>query len=261
MIEEINVVPTKDARIQLENTDLTMLEDGDRTSKGYWTEEKAGTSTEWYSKTYYITPDSFKSKSGEFTEGEQNIRITTTDETGSTSYNDSSSNGSAKIQFIIDHTAPILTISGVRSDSLYQSGKQHVIVSVSEKNRIDMFRVSFADTDGKSTGSTLFDSDDIVKEKGLKDFSAYLSENKNIEFDIPEGYSQNIIFECRDEAGNAVDVDKYMISNVTVSTNGWVIFYANKQLFYPVVAGAVILVIAIVFLIAFTVRRKRAKNS
>ena len=50
------------------------------------------------------------------------------------------------------------------------------------------------------------------------------------------------------------------ITKVTVSQSQWIIFYANKPLFYGTIAGVLLLTGGIVALIVFLKKKKAAKK-
>lgn len=97
-----------------------------------------------------------------------------------------------------------------------------------------------------------------------EEFLTYLTENNGkITFTVPEGLENQVQIICNDCAVNADGkANEYneIFTKVTVSQSGWIIFYANKPLFFGSIAGVVLFSGSAGSLIFFKKRKKISKN-
>ena len=194
-------------------------------SKDY-TVEKSGGNGEWYVKKYIINKDLFEE------EGEYKIVIHTKDSVENEAYSDIKG---AELSFVVDKTAPEITVSGVENNGRYQVESQTVtVIPTDDGGKLETLDISVLDNNGNPVegypvaykGSTL--TDELDKNNG------------NITFAIPEGTGMSVVIHCSDVAGNEMKELKY--TNIVVSTSGLTIFLANKPLFYGTVGGVVAVV-------------------
>ena len=194
-------------------------------SKDY-TVEKSGGNGEWYVKKYIINKDLFEE------EGEYKIVIHTKDSAENEAYSDIKG---AELSFVVDKTAPEITVSGVENNGRYQVESQTVtVIPTDDGGKLETLDISVLDNNGNPVegypvaykGSTL--TDELDKNNG------------NITFAIPEGTGMSVVIHCSDVAGNEMKELKY--TNIVVSTSGLTIFLANKPLFYGTVGGVVAVV-------------------
>ena len=82
------------------------------------------------------------------------------------------------------------------------------------------------------------------------------SDNK-IVFELPSGMGQVISISCVDYAGNK---NQLIFDNITISTDWFVLFYANKRLFWTTVATTPLIIVGFTSVIIFRRKRLKAKN-
>ena len=218
VIYETNVDDLTDYVVELNGK---VLEEG----KDY-TIEKSGGNGEWYIKKYIINRDLFEE------EGEYKIVIHTKDSAENEAYSDIKG---AELSFVVDKTAPEITVSGVENNGRYQVESQTVtVIPTDDGGKLETLDISVLDNNGNPVegypvsyeGSSL--TDELDRNSG------------NITFAIPEGTGMSVVINCSDVAGNAMKELTY--TNIVVSTSGLTIFLANKPLFYGTVGGVVAVV-------------------
>ena len=194
----------------------------------------------WYQYRYTISKDNFTS------DGVYKVTVSSKDAAGNVPENNNY-DGMA-ITFRVDSTAPEIT-SVV--------GLEEAIVNATELTvKYDVY-----DTMGIKSIKVYVD-DALVDE--ITDFTADLN-NYSGSFSIGEKNTvQHVRIVVEDLSGNVTDTDsEYFVSayefhkDVTVSTNIFVRWYANKGLFWGSIIGAGVLVFLIIFLIA---KRKKKEE-
>lgn len=233
-------------------TDYSVIVNGKALGSSEFTTTMTGGDNEWYKRTYSIPKELFEK------EGEYNIVVRSTDKAKTEAYSDVKN---IKVAFVVDQTAPILTISGLEAEGRYQTNEQTVtVIPTDDGGRLYSFKAIVYDNDGNP-----------LKDKNGKDISVrfemegeellkYLEEHDGkITFTVPEGYQNNVQIICTDCAKNSEGITNAFnetFDKVTVSASQIVIFYANKPLFYGTVAG----LLAIIGGILFIVYKKRKKE-
>ena len=217
-----------------------------------YTTTMTGGNGEWYKRTYTIPKSLFE------TEGEYNIVIRSTDKTNTEAYSDVKN---VKVAFVVDQTAPVLTISGLEADGRYQTNEQTVtVIPTDDGGRLYSFKAIVYDNDGNPLKDENGKDISVRFEMEGEELLKYLEEHDGkITFTVPEGYQNNVQIICTDCAKNsegATNVFDETYTKVTVSASQIVIFYANKPLFYGTVAGIVAVTGGIIFLIAYKKRKK-----
>lgn len=236
-IVETNADPIKEHELTLNQEVLNEGTD--------YTVQESGGDGEWYQYVYAVNKELFAE------EGEYKLVVSSVDKTDTTAYSDVKD---LDISFVIDQTAPTITVSGLQESGRYQTQKQAVtIVPTDDGGKLKSVQVDLQNN-GAGMSEVLFD----MADQELED---YLAEHSGrVEFEIPEGINMDVVITSRDCArditGNTNEaVVKY--SHVTVSPKGFVIFYANKPLFVGTVAGATTAVGAGAGVSIFTIRRRR----
>ena len=214
--------------------------------------DKAG---EWSKRTYVISKELFKS------EGEYSIVVESTDKAETTAYSDVKN---LNVSFVVDQTAPVLTISGLENGGRYQVEEQTVtVIPTDDGGRLYSIKVVVLNSDGDPLKDANGKDISIRFEMSGEEFLTYLTENNGkITFTVPEGLENQVQIICNDCAVNADGkTNEYneTYTKVTVSQSGWIIFYANKPLFYGSIAGVLLLVGGIIFLIFLKKRKKETK--
>ena len=196
-------------------------------------------SSGWYQYRYTISKDNFKS------DGVYKISVSSKDATGNTPEN--SNYEDMVMNFRVDSTqAEITSIIGLEEAVV---NAQNVTV-----------KYTVFDTIGIKSIKVYVDGQ-LVDE--ITDFSEDMN-NYNGQFVINEqSAAQSVRIVVEDMSGNITDTSSEEFTSayefndsVTVSTNFFVRWYATKWLFWSSIAGAVIIIGAIIFLIA----AKRKKN-
>ena len=226
VLEEINVDPIENYVVKLNGN---VLEEG----KDYTT-SISNNDGEWSKRTYSIHKDLFNS------EGEYSIVIESTDKAETKAYSDVKN---LKIAFVVDQTPPVLTVSGVEDGGRYQIDEQPVtVIPTDDGGRLYSFKAVVLDSSGNpltKDGKDISIRFDMSGEELLN----YLEEHEGkIVFTIPEGLENQVQLICNDcaaKADGSTNEYSYTYKKVTVSQSGWVIFYANKPLFYGSIGGVV----------------------
>ena len=197
----------------------------------------------WFQYAYTINKENFVA------DGVYKIAISSRDATGNTPEN--SNFEDKNILFRVDSTTPEITsITGLEEDII---NAQEVTVKYTIFDAIGLKSVTVF-VDGKKVGDA------------ITDFNGDAN-NYSGEFVLTESSSaQKVRILVEDLAGNITDTDAedfesaYEFNNsVTVSTNIFVRWYANKGLFWGSIAGVVVLAGAIWFFIAAKKKKKEDK--
>lgn len=238
VIEEINVDAIEKYQVELNGRVLVEGKD--------FKSSLVDNNGEWSKRIYSISKSLFES------EGEYSIVIKSTDKTDTTAYSDVKN---LNISFVVDQTAPVLTISGLKDNGRYQVEEQTVtVIPTDDGGRLSAMRVIVLDSDGEPIKSVDGKDVSVRFDMSGEEFLKYLAENDGvITFTIPEGLENQVQIICNDCALNADDeTNEYntTFKNVTVSASGWIIFYANKPLFFGTIAAVASPIVAfIIFLI------------
>ena len=239
ILEEVNVDPIENYVVKLNGE---VLEEG----KDY-TSTLSNRDDQWSKRTYIINKALFEQ------EGEYSIVVESTDKTNTTAYSDVKN---MSIAFVVDQTKPVLVISGLEQGGRYQVEEQVVtVIPTDDGGRLNSLKVIILDSDGKEI--------DVRFEMSGEELLQYLSENDGkVTFTVPEGLENQVRIICTDcamntETGVTNEYDE-TFAKVTVSQSGWVIYYANKPLFYGTIAGTVLLISGSIYFFVVK-RRKRAE--
>lgn len=190
-------------------------------------------SSGWYQYKYDIGNDNFK-KDGIYT-----VNVKTKDDAGNTP----ESNNQSEIRFSVDTEKPdIVNVKGLENSSV-NAKEQKVNYLIHDSIGLKSI---VATVDGK----------EVAKITEFTDPTNYEGD-----FTIKEGFQRKVNFKITDLAGNVTntaDTDfnpEYDFnSTITVSTNIFLLWFANKLLFF----GSLIALAAIAAAIAYFVRKKRA---
>lgn len=246
VIQEINVNPVEIYAVRMNGELLT-----ENDTNGYETILSGG-GDEWSQRTYIISKNLFEE------EGTYNITVESTDKTETVAYSDVKN---AAVEFVIDKSAPIVTISGLESNAVYETYEQEVIVMpTDEGGRLNSFTAIVLDSDGKPIKDSA--GNDISKRIALEGEAllTHLSENNGkIVFTIPEGFELQVQIICTDcavhENGSTNEYNE-IFEKITVTQSELLMFYANKPLLYGTVASVTVPVAG---LAGFIIRRRRKK--
>lgn len=196
-------------------------------------------SSGWFQYEYTISKANFES------DGVYKIFVSSEDATGNKPEN--SNYEDKAITFMVDSTAPEITSITGLEEAIVNATEQVVKYTIFDTIGLKSIKIL---VDGKKVGDT------------ITDFSADLN-NYSGSFKLTEkSPAQNVQIIVEDLAGNITDTEsetftsEYVFnSKVTVSTNFFVRWYANKGLFWGSIAGFLALVAAIIFIVVK--RRKK----
>lgn len=231
VITETNVDPIVQYKLTMNGTELIEGED--------YTTASGGGNGEWYINTYTIATSMFEQ------DGEYSIIVNSVDNANTESYSDIKG---TKVAFVVDSSAPTITVSGMQANGRYQSDNQNVIlVPADDGGSLQSVRVEITDADG----SVLVPID--LSGEALEEYLA--NNNGQINFDINEGVRQHVRVICVDKAGNTFDSEQ-TYNDITVSSSKAVLVWESYGLYFILGgAGAVAAGIIIVILV------KKKKNN
>ena len=245
VIVEVNVDPIENYTVTVNGQELVEGTD--------FTTEQTSYEGEWSKRTYVISKDLFAE------EGEYNVIVSSTDKAETTAYSDIKD---LAIAFVVDQTAPILTIGGLQTGGRYQTEEQTVtLIPTDEGGRLNTLKVIVLDANGNPLTDDAGNDISVRFDYSGEDLLNYLAENGDmVSFTIPSGLEHQVKISCSDCAVNEDGVtNEYngTFSRVTVSQNALVIFYANKSAFFGTLGGAAALIILIAVLLS---KKKSAKK-
>ena len=240
VIEEINADILKKKQVTL---------NGKKLDESQYTVNHVGGGDSWEKYTYTIDKSLFED------EGEYNVIVSSIDKATNDAFSDVKEAG---IKFVVDRTAPVVTVTGLANNGRYQTESQTVIaVPTDDGGELKSIVVTLLGQDGEDDKELLNLSDDA--------FDKALEKGKGkVTFEIPEGLYQNVQIVCDDKAyyGNAENISyNETFTNVSVSPNAFLIFWANKPLRYISICVVVLLISGVGALIFFKKRKKKITNT
>lgn len=208
--------------------------------------EISGGNGEWYVVRYIINKELFAG------EGEYKIVAYSEDNAGNTAYSDIKG---TNMSFIIDRTAPIVTVAGIEDNGRYQVERQTVtVIPKDDGGKLQKITIEAFDQNGDMLNGfpIVYEGEELI---------ALLEENNGeLTFELPEGTGMSVRITCEDAAGNEMDTMSF--DNIVVSTNRLTIVLADKRFIYGVIAGIVVLTVLIVLLIVWKKHtKKQAKEN
>lgn len=198
----------------------------------------------WMQYTYSVNKELFDK------EGEYKLHVSSKDEAANDAFSDVKG---ASVEFVVDRTAPVVTLSGLADDGRYQTDKQVVtLIPTDDGGALKSLIVNMVDDDGKVLK-------ELVNLEG-EDFITALETNGGmITFEIEEGLYQNVQIICADcatDENGETNVLDMTVTNVSVSSNIFLIFWANTALRWGTFIGLGLVLIA---LVVFLVIKKKKK--
>lgn len=235
VIVETNADPLMEYKVTLNGKELTEGTD-------YTVTEEGGNGS-WMKYTYSVNKDLFAA------EGEYKIVVSSKDKASNDAFSDVKD---ATVNFVVDRTAPIVTITGLANNGRYQTDVQTVtLIPTDDGGALKSLIVRTVDKDGKQIK-------EIVNLSGEAFETALEDGDGKITFTIEKGLYQNVQILCDDCAVNengVTNVYDETITNVSVDANAFIVnFWANKPLRWGSIAGVVVLAAAIVL---FIILKKR----
>lgn len=236
VLVEVNTNSLKEYKVTLNGKELKEGTD--------YTVTMEGGHGEWMKYIYSIKKSLFAS------EGQYQVVVSSVDEADNNAFSDVKD---ATVTFVVDRTAPLVTVSGLETDGRYQVERQMVtIIPTDDGGALKSLLVRTVDEDGK----------ELVKLVDLSgdELTAALDENDGkITFEIEEGLYQNVQIICTDCAidgegnTNTYDMTFYQVS---VSSSAVKMLFASKGMRYGIIGG-IVLIIGGAALLIF--RRKKVK--
>ncbi len=253
IVKEINVRATSDAKVQVVSDDASreLTKDSD-----YQQSASGGTSDKWYQCEYKVLSKNFED------EGNYTVTVTTTDKSFSANDGRTISNRTAyqqpedevaegqqpeirtcPVEFTVDKTAPIVTISGIDNSEYYEEPEKEVTVTCDDANITDENLV------------ILLDGDELIKDEDYKvTTSAGTVETVfTINSDQKDG-DRKLEVSVKDKAGNN---SEEQVSEFQLGAS-----FISRLLHYHlplVIAGGCVILAGIAFAVFMNVR-KRKKN-
>ena len=233
---EVNTNSLKEYKVTLNGKELK--ENSDYTVK---TEGGRG---EWMKYIYSINKSLFEA------EGQYKIVVSSVDAADNNAFSDVKD---ATVTFVVDRTAPVISVSGLESNGRYQVERQTVtIIPTDDGGALKSLLVRTVDEDGNELVRLI----DLAGDALLK----ALEENDGkIVFEIEEGLYQNVQIICNDcavdTAGNTNTYNETFYE-VSVSTSAVKMLFANKPVRYGIIAG-VIVILGGVALLVFTKKKSK----
>lgn len=222
-VTEINVNTLKSKEITYAlNGDIKTLEPNTEYSV-----QESGTETSWKQYDYNIFSSNFTQ------EGIYDITIYSEDEAGNANSNHTErvKEYSKNISFVLDQTAPSITISGVEEDGRYDTDTRLISVGYSENFAIDTITITNGDKTDSYTADQLNATGDTL------------------EFEVPASNSkQTVTVTAADKAGNTVMVE----SPRFLLTSNKLIQFVNNT---PLLVGSILLLVLIVLAIIDYLRK------
>lgn len=180
----------------------------------------------WYETRYTLNNDNFAH------DGIYSFSILSFDRAGNSNLN--TKNDSGVIKFTVDRTNPVIT-SNISENQVIDADSHTVEFEINDTNH-----------DTNTVEVTL--NGKVVPSESITDLGG-----NTYSFEMSTGSKQSVSVTSKDMAGNTAE--QYEIKGVTVSTNGFVLFYySHTILFWTIIAGIVLLA-CLILLIMF--KRKK----
>lgn len=225
IIREINVDVVEDYTVRL--NDEVLGENRD------YKTELSGDDGQWSERDYIIDKQLFQE------EGEYYLTVESKDKTETVAYSDVKNAG---VAFVVDQSAPIVTITGLKQQGRYQTDEKTVsVMPTDEGGKLNSFAAIVLDSDGNPIKNAA--GEDISRRVELtgEDLLTQLADNDGkITFTVPEGLDMQVQIICTDcavQPDGSTNEYNELFQEITVSPSQWIMFYANKTLFYGAVAA------------------------
>ena len=212
-----------------------------------YTVTSEGGGESWMKYTYTI------SKALLTEEGEYTLVIASKDKAGNDAFSDVKD---ATVSFVVDRTAPVITVTGMANNGRYQTDKQTVtLIPTDDGGALSSVIVRMVDDNGNLLNEVLNLSGDALTE-------ALEAGDGKLTFQIGEGLYQNVQVICADSAvgENGSNVYNETFTNLSVSANAFMIFWANTGLRWGVIGGTGAVALGGIFLLLAKKKKKEDKE-
>ncbi len=237
VIVEINADPLKEYTVTLNGKELEK-------DKDYTAAEEGGNGA-WKKYTYEVHKELFAD------EGEYKLVVSSKDKADNDAFSDVKE---AAVEFVVDRTAPVVTVSGIANDGRYQTDKQTVtLIPTDDGGALQTLIVNMEDEDGNVMK-------EVINLTGEALASELEANGGKITFEIAEGLYQNVRIICTDCAAGETDetnTHDTTIKNVSVSSSVFMIFWANKPLRWGTIGGVSAAAIALTLLVVFKKKKRK----
>ena len=237
VIVEINADPLKEYAVTLNGKEL--VKDTD-----YTVTEEGGNGA-WMKYTYKVNKELFAD------EGEYKLVVSSMDKADNDAFSDVKD---ATVEFVVDRTAPVVTISGIANDGRYQTESQPVtLIPTDDGGALKTLIVNMVDEDGKVIK-------EVINLTGEALTAELEANGGKITFEIAEGLYQNVQIICTDCATGETDATNTYdttVKNVSVSSSVFMIFWANKPLRWGTIGGLSAVIIALAVLIILKKKKRK----
>lgn len=240
VIIEVNADEITEHKVTLNGTTLVEGEDYEITPDGG--------SGEWRKYIYSIHKEKF------IEEGEYFIVVSSTDGAKNNAYSDVKD---TKVSFVVDKTAPVVTISGLEKGS-YQADSEHVVtlIPTDDGGALSSLTIRVTNKAGEVTYNRTYTGNEISE--------ALAAENGVITFKIGTDDSgiQQVEIICSDSTMKADGTNNVYSETfeVMVASSEWALVWANATLRYSIIAGSAAAVVLITCIIIWIARRKKEKD-
>lgn len=179
-----------------------------------------GGNGEWMRYTYTVNKELFEA------EGEYVLVVSSTDGAENNAFSDVKD---ANISFVVDRTAPIVTVTGMESNRSYQTERQTVtLMPTDDGGLLETLLVRLVDRDGNVINELINLSGDELRD-------SLDTNGGTITFDLTEGLNQSVQIVCGDKAYDAnglANTFDQTYENVSVSASAIAIFFAGNTVYY-----------------------------
>ena len=230
MLSEINANELKNIKITLFKNDKTIvLEEGTD-----YRIDVVGGDGQWYQYKYTIFKENFEE------DGVYRLTIYSEDAAGNVAENTLDTK-ETELGFGIDKTPPTINVNNLESNKTYALERLKVQMTVDDNLKLDSVVV-------------YLDGEECQKWTG-EDLEKIVTDSENFTFDVSGNSTgaHTVKILATDSAGNE-SIEE--INDFYVTTNIFVRYYNNKPLFFGSIAGVIVVVGLIVFLVVFKRRKK-----
>lgn len=204
--------------------------------------------SDWSKYTYTINKSLFEN------EGEYTIVVSSVDKATNNSFSDVKD---ASVKFVVDRSAPVVAVTGIGNNSRYKTNQQSVtLIPADDGGSLKSLIVALVDNDGNII-KELVHLEELELQKELE------GNNGKINFDIDEGLYQNVKVICTDysvDDSDNTNIYEAVFNNISVSSNSFMIFWANKSLRYVSIIGIVAVICGIITYIIVKKRKQKPNN-
>lgn len=184
-------------------------------------------------------------------EGEYTIVVSSVDEAENNAFSDVKD---TKVSFVVDRTAPVVTISGMETEGRYQTDNQTVtLIPTDDGGAISSIVVYQVDKDGNIIGEPLMpelSGDALMEQMEANDGM--------IEFNLPSGNYDYIQVVCSDSCVNEngePNIARILIEDVRISASAASLYM--EDLVAPIAIGSVVVLAAIAGIV---INKKKKSN-